>query len=337
MQESLVATHVASPQKLSRTLSRVLRFMQHPSRHGKDFPGTHSKAPSTNPKTWPIKHRIPKDAWDSHMHVIDDKYEFAANAVYKPSTHTLDDALIFESLVGIRNIVLVQPSIYGNDNSCLLAALETIGTRRARGVVAFDPETTSQSQLQEWHEKGVRGVRLNISSNGRKVELAELESLLRRYADAVRPLNWVVQVYIPMALIAPLESIVPSLNVRFCIDHLGHPSLKEFGSIDPYELPGFPSLVRLVKGGHVFVKLSAPYRLSQLDDQSNLEPVAKEIIRVGGKSRVVFATDWPHTRFEGLDIRPFMERVINWCSDDEVLVDRLFRGNAEDLWSVTRN
>lgn len=290
-----------------------------------------------NPEPLPLEHRMPADAWDSHMHVIDDRFPFAADASYTPNTHTLDDAVDFESSVGINNIVLVQPSIYGHDNSCLLDALQRLGPRRARGVISFDPDTTPRTQLQEWHELGVRGVRLNISSNGRAMRFEDLETILRKYANAVRPLNWAVQVYIPMALIEPLESILPSLNVRFCIDHLGHPSLKDFGSASPYDLPGFASLARLLKNGHVFVKLSAPYRLSQVDDQSDLEPVAKEIVRLGGKSRVVFATDWPHTRFEGLDIRPWIEKVMNWCDEDSVLIERLFRGNAEDLWSVTRN
>jgi predicted TIM-barrel fold metal-dependent hydrolase len=64
--------------------------------------------------------------------------------------------------------------------------------------------------------------------------------------------------------------------------------------------------------------------------------MARELLRIAGKTSVVFATDWPHTRFEGLDIRPFIERVIEWCGRDEKLIDRLFRGNAEQLWGVKR-
>lgn len=331
MQDSPVAAQVLSHGSFSSMAARVWSSL-------KPYTPFFARPLSTvRPGTPSIWDQMPKDAWDSHMHVIDDRFPLAADAVYTPSTHTLSDAVAFESSVGIRNIVLVQPSIYGHDNSCLLDALKRLGPRRARGVVSFDPDTTSQRQLQEWHQAGVRGVRLNLSSNGRAMQFEDLEKILRKYADAVRPLNWAVQVYIPMALIEPLESIVPSLNVRFCIDHLGHPPLKDFGSASPYDLPGFASLARLLRDGHVFVKLSAPYRLSLVDDQSDLEPVAKEVIRLGGRRRVVFATDWPHTRFEGLDIRPWIQKVMDWCDDDAVLIERLFRGNAEDLWSVTRN
>lgn len=280
--------------------------------------------------------RVPRGAWDSHMHVVDpDHYDLSPEAVYRPKPHSLDQAMEFEKSVGISNIVLVQPSIYGNDNSCLLDALRMLGPRRGRGVVSFDPKKTSQKQLRDWHRLGVRGVRLNIQSVGRTVDRQQLEVLLKQYADAVRPLGWVVQVYVPLYLVELLEPIVPKLNVRFCIDHLGHPLLTDSSPRNPYDHPGFSALVRLLDGDHTYVKLSAPYRISKREDLSDLEPIAREILRLKGTSRVVFATDWPHTRFEGLDIRPWMETVLDWCGNDAFLVDRLFRGNAEDLWDAT--
>ncbi|KAH7313452.1 amidohydrolase [Stachybotrys elegans] len=282
-----------------------------------------------------LTHRIPPGSWDSHMHVLDpDRYPLAPGAAYRPSRHTLRDALTFETSVGIRNIVLVQPSIYGHDNSCLLDALYALGPRRGRGVVSFDPATTPTSRLCEWHTLGVRGVRLNIQSHGVAVNTAHIEDMLEKYAAAVRPLGWVVQVYMPMSMMDMLEDIVPRLGVRLCIDHLGHPCLEDTSPQDPYQVPGFASLARLLQQGRTFVKLSAPYRMSRMQNHIDLEPMAREIIRLKGKSRVVFATDWPHTRFEGLDIRPWMDRVLDWCGDDKELVKRLFKENAEDLWDT---
>jgi predicted TIM-barrel fold metal-dependent hydrolase len=54
-----------------------------------------------------------------------------------------------------------------------------------------------------------------------------------------------------------------------------------------------------------FVELFAPYRISNMHDISDLEPVASEILKVAGKIRDVFATDWPHTRFEEVGIDPW--------------------------------
>ncbi|KAK2053070.1 amidohydrolase [Colletotrichum caudatum] len=286
-----------------------------------------------------LAERIPRGAWDSHMHVVDPAaYPLARDAVYRPKAHRLDQALSFEASVGIDNVVLVQPSIYGADNSCLLDALRALGPRRGRGVVAFEPGSVPEATRREWHRLGVRGVRVNLSSVGGSLGAAELGALLRRCAEDCRPLDWVIQLYMPMAMMELLEPVVPTLGgVRVCVDHLGHPSVGDMaapGGGDPYDVRGFASLARMLRAGGVYVKLSAPYRLSSRADHADLEPIAREVLRLRGGDRVVFATDWPHTRFEGLDIRPWMETVLGWCGGDDVLVDRLFRGNAEDLWNT---
>ncbi|KAH9991845.1 hypothetical protein F4779DRAFT_609480 [Xylariaceae sp. FL0662B] len=163
----------------------------------------------------PLSERIPGDAWDSHMHVVDPvAYPLSADALYKPHPHTLEDAMNFENSVGIKNIVFVQPSIYGHDNSCMLDAMQILGPKRAHGVVVFNPEDTPLSTLWDWHHLGVRGVRINLKSVGKTMEQAELETVLKLHADAVRPLNWIIQLYVPMHMISLLEYIVPLLGVR---------------------------------------------------------------------------------------------------------------------------
>jgi predicted TIM-barrel fold metal-dependent hydrolase len=282
---------------------------------------------------------IPSNSWDSHMHVVDPvNYALAKDARYVPKTHTVLDATNFESSVGLHNIVLVQPSIYGNDNTCMLDALRQLGPQRGRAVVAFDPNLISNSTIEEWHSIGVRGVRLNLHSVGRKLDSKQLKVLLHQYADMIRPLNWVLQLYVSMATVIELEEIVPGLGVRVCLDHFAVPALHDKSSPyqttrDPYLLPGFKPLVKLLSQGSTFVKISAPYRISDETDYADLEPVGKELLRVASK-RVVFATDWPHTRFEGLGIEPFIEKVLEWCGHDEELVERLFRTNAEGLWGM---
>ncbi|KAH7323053.1 putative TIM barrel metal-dependent hydrolase [Stachybotrys elegans] len=284
----------------------------------------------------PFRNILPVGSWDSHMHIIDPvRFPLSADALYTPSPYTLSQCRLFESSVSLDNIVIVQPSIYGNDNSCLLEALRELGPNRARGVVSFEPRSVSLSTLEEWHALGVRGVRVNFSSVGKTLDAEELGDLLESYAvDVCQMEGWVLQVYMPMAMMTLLEQIVPRLKgVRVCVDHMGHPSLPiPGGSSNPYDIAGFQSLVNLLRSGNAFVKFSAPYRLT--DDVSYLEPVGRELLRVAGNDKLVFATDWPHTRFEGLDIQPWMQTVIGWCEDEGVQVERLFKTNAEDLWSV---
>lgn len=230
------------------------------------------------------------------MHIVDaSQYPLSPTAVYKPSKHTIAQAVAFETSVGASNVVIVQPSIYGYDNSCLLDSLRTLGPAIARGVVAFDPDTTTIATLREWHDLGVRGVRVNLQSTSKTMSHSEMGIVLRKYAEAVRPMEWVIQVYIPLSMAKALEAIVPTLGVRVCIDHMGSPGLPSTTSrLDPYSLDGFACLVRLLQAGNTWVKMSAAYRFSKHTNYADdVEPIAKELLRVA-PSRILFATDWPH-------------------------------------------
>jgi predicted TIM-barrel fold metal-dependent hydrolase len=49
------------------------------------------------------------------------------------------------------------------------------------------------------------------------------------------------------------------------------------------------------------------------------------------KHKMVFASDWPHTRFEGLDVKPFVSRCLDWAEELDAK-DLVFRDNAKHLW-----
>ena len=287
-----------------------------------------------------VVRQVPKGAWDSHIHVIDPKnFPLDRNARYSPSSFSVEQALAFEASIGFQKVVLVQPSIYGNDNRCLLEALRVLGPRRARGVITFDPETVDVEQLRDWHRLGVRGVRLNLQSIGKAMSDIEFVEKLQQYADIVRPFGWVLQMYIPMSMMPLLECIAPMLNITLCLDHFASPDLRILGSKgprrpqSPYEIEGFTSLLRLLSTGRTFIKMSAAYRLAaDYQDSCVLNSLAIELLRAAGHSRLVWASDWPHTRFEGHDVFPFLQTCVRWCGNDEVLKQRLFKENAEDLW-----
>lgn len=270
------------------------------------------------------------------MHVTSPDYPLAADAAYTPSLHSLQHAMKFESSVGVPNIVLVQPSIYGNDNTCLLDALKAVGPRHGRGVVSIDPDTIELATLQEWHALGVRGVRLNLKSNNTRFTEQSLQDTLRHYAAAIKPLDWVLELFIGMEDIPLLERIVSNLGVRLCIAHFGAPKLpaveKRKYPVDPYSLIGLQSLVNLLRDGNTWVKFSAAYRFDHDPDMRGIEAVAQELLKVAG-DRIVFASDWPHTRFDGLDVRPFVEKCLQW-TDAEGLTEAVFTGNAKTLWDV---
>ncbi|KAL4912830.1 hypothetical protein BDW62DRAFT_193771 [Aspergillus aurantiobrunneus] len=304
-------------------------------RHSRAFLST---SPNRLDSYKPLKNRIPSSSWDSHMHVVEPRYPVITDAAYEPTLHTIDDAIAFESSLGIKNVVLVQPSIYGFDNSCLLDSLRRIGPSRGRGVVVIDPANIQTNTLRAWHFLGVRGVRVNFRSSGKVPTSDELEQMLPEQARLIRPLGWMIQVHLPMSTIPLLEQIIPQLGVKVCIDHFGAPDLHKGKrgqrcSFDPYTLPGFSSLIDLLKAGRTYVKISAPYRLSRDEGFQDLEIMIREFLREA-PNRVLYATDWPHTRFSGVDIEPFTERCVHICGS-QALVERVFRLNAEELMDYT--
>lgn len=293
----------------------------------------------TRSAPWAVAHsstsafvkRLPQDTWDSHMHVVEPKkYPLASSATYIPEAHTLEEALLFESSVGMRNIVLVQPSIYGSDNSLILDVLRKLGPDRARGVVQFEPSIDKKT-LDDWHTWGVRGVRLNVHSTGQEVDLDEFAARLKTHANIIRPYGWVLEAFISLSMLTHLEATIRDLGVPFCIAHFGMPKAGK-QITDIYDIPGYASLIRLIEGGDTWVKFSGDYRVGVSEQM--LAAAAKEILRVR-VDRAVFATDWPHTRFAGLDIQPFMQRCLEWCEEFNC-EDAVFSSNAKVLWGVER-
>lgn len=270
------------------------------------------------------------------MHVTDPQnFPLAKDAAYTPKAHTISDAQNFLGALGIQKMVIVQPSIYGNDNACTLDGLKQLGPKNGRAVIQFDPDQTSKSQLQEWHDLGVRGVRLNFRSVGTKPEGTSLASLMHKYADAVRPFGWVLELYIAMDDLEILEPIIPDLKgTKICIDHFGHPhaaSLATAQSIDI--LPGFTSLANLLQMDNVWVKVSASYRLDLDASHPLVQSLARWILKTR-PDRCVFATDWPHTRFEDVDVAVYLEKLFDWCEMENVPLRQVLVENAEELFDA---
>lgn len=285
-----------------------------------------------------LKQRLPPKSWDSHMHVVEpERFPVSPTAVYKPTAHTLPEALAFESDLGVENLVFVQPSVYGTDNSCLLDALRKLGPSRGRGIVVVDPGTVKPGTLNEWHTLGVRGLRINLQSVGKVMDKNELEETLLQHAELARPLDWIIEIYLPLRMVSMVESILPRLGVRICIDHFGSPELASWDvdgpAFNPYALQGFSSLISLLRAGKTYVKMSAPYRLSNDHQMRDLQAMAREFLSVA-PNRVIYATDWPHTRFSRVDISPFTECCLELCAARPGLAERLFRRNTEEMLGV---
>jgi predicted TIM-barrel fold metal-dependent hydrolase len=241
-------------------------------------------------------------------------------------------ALSNASHLGLPNMVFVQVSTYRNDNTWIIDALKEVGPSRGRGVVAFDPDKIESQTLQQWHDLGVRGVRLNLRSTGTKVSKAEIQTALRKYAEKLRPMkSWSIGLYADMGMLDHVQPLVSELGVKIVLEHFGSPASLP---LDPANEAGWDSLQNMMENPSVYAKISAPYIFSKDPAFKDLESLVKSLLRMRNGDGVVFASDWPHTQSKGYDAKPFMEKCLEWCNGDEDLQKKLFRDNAKVLWDV---
>lgn len=72
---------------------------------------------------------------------------------------TADDLVEALKFLNFEPAVIVTQTVYGNDNSVSLAAIEKLGRDRARGVALVD-EATSSETLDSMMMGGITGIRL---------------------------------------------------------------------------------------------------------------------------------------------------------------------------------
>ncbi|HEX3485445.1 MAG TPA: amidohydrolase family protein [Micropepsaceae bacterium] len=228
-------------------------------------------------------------ATDCHVHIIGPagKYPMVPNRPYTPPQATVAQLKAMHARLGITRTVLVQPSFYGTDNSCMLDALAELGNS-ARGV-AVVAQNASDQTLRDMDAKGVKGIRINLESAGNRDPKAAA-AMLAAYAKKVAPLNWHIQIYTVPAVIQQLVSAIADLPVPVVIDHYGMVPAAEGYS------KGLAALIDLVRARKAYVKLSAPYRISKAGpDYKNVKPIAQTLI-YNARDRMLWGSDWPHTQ-----------------------------------------
>jgi predicted TIM-barrel fold metal-dependent hydrolase len=238
--------------------------------------------------------KVPDGACDCHVHVFEPaRFAYTLPRTYTPGEASVASLLALEKSLGIDRVVLVQPSGYGTDNRCLLDALDRIGSERARGIAVIDPAVAQRAELEGWHARGVRGVRLNVEVRGGG-NIDSVAEALKRTANLIAPLGWAIQLYADVTMLGALAADLTALPCRVILDHFG--GIKTKNGIDQ---PGLAHLIGLLESGKVYVKLSAPYRASsQGPDFDDLAPFAQALIQAAPR-RLLWGTDWPHTGSSG--------------------------------------
>jgi predicted TIM-barrel fold metal-dependent hydrolase len=280
--------------------------------------------PCQGPDPLPRQPRLPAPplSTDAHFHILGpaSRYPYVAEREYTPP-----DALpaacrhLFRTL-GIERAVIVQPSVYGADNRCAMDAAAELGVP-ARVVVVV-PYDTPDRELERLHAGGARAVRFIVAHAG-GLPLADLE----RFSARAKERGWHIQLLLRASDLVALEPRLIRLPSDFVIDHMGFIKPAEGG----IEQPAFQALLRLLRGGRCWVKLSGAYRqTNELPPYPSLRPFARALV-AARPDRLLWGSDWPHAVFKGTmpNTTDLYDLLGDWVPDEKTRKRMLVDNPAE--------
>jgi len=232
--------------------------------------------------------QFPPLACDCHAHICgpQDVHKYIPERIYSPPDALLPEYRHLLATLGCRRAVLVQPSFYGTDNSAMLAAMKVAGPA-FRGV-AVVADTVTAHELEAMHAAGIRGARLNV------VDVREGKGQLpigriTRLAERIKPFGWHIEFLMHADEFPDLDVMLGKLPVDVVFGHLGYVKTEK-----GIAAPGFQALLRLLRGGRAWVKLTGAYRISSRPlPHADTNGFAHALLATA-PDRIVWGTDWPH-------------------------------------------
>jgi len=226
---------------------------------------------------------------DSHVHIVGslERYPQLPTRPSLAGLAPLEDLRSLAARRGIARFVIVQPSFYGADNTLLLESLDRL-SEQGRGVVVIDPAKVLPDTLTGYAARGVRGLRINLYGAPESQE-HHLDREFAATIDVARKLDWHLEVIAPIGALVRHFEILFRSRVPVVIDHYGL-----YGHASPASAEGV-RLLELLEQEHVWMKLSAPYRVSTDSLETRPNKAWLEAILAAALDRCVWGSDWPHT------------------------------------------
>lgn len=262
--------------------------------------------PDSNPT--PPAFTLPDGATDCHMHFFGTapEYPYVAERDYTPAQAGVAAVRALYKTLGISRLVVVQPSVYGDDNRCQLDFGAQLGLP-FRAVVVPPPDS-SDRDLDNLHQKGVRGIRYILAHPG-GLDLAGLE----RAADSAHERGWHLEFLLKPHQLQELAPRLGKLRSPISFDHLAFMKADE-----GVAQAAFQTLLKLLEAGNTWVKLSGAYRVSGIADRYDaVLPLARKIVETR-PDRVVWGSDWPHVGQMAAMPRttPLLDLLLHWVPDE---------------------
>lgn len=255
----------------------------------------------------PPSFALPANSCDSHFHVFEEGYAPVGEPQYTFPEATVQQYVRVTEFLGLDRMVLVQPTYYGDDNTLTLDVLRRLGPR-CRAVARIDEET-EDSVLDEYHELGVRAIRLDLFARA-SWPLHELAAYIRRMAARATPRGWHIQFYAPGWVIRDLLPFLSDLEDVFVIDHMGY-----MLESDGLTSADFERLLGVLAQGSCHIKLSGPYRIAKDKPLSSIAPLGQALVRAR-PDRLIWGSDWPHLPNGQRDTGELINLLAAWAPDE---------------------
>ena len=147
--------------------------------------------------------------------------------------------------------MLIGLTGYGTDNSCLLEGLKQLGMR-GRGAPIIDEKTTDK-EMAMMDRAGCVGIRFTI---GEGVDGARKS--LQWAGQRLKPYGWYIGAGGLLSRLDALQDDIAASPVPIAFDHFlgaeAHLGVNQ---------PGFQTLLKLLKTGQVYIKLSRIHGVSR--------------------------------------------------------------------------
>ncbi|HWC22313.1 MAG TPA: amidohydrolase family protein [Flexivirga sp.] len=259
---------------------------------------------------------------DCHIHFYDHRcsltdgnpFDDRGPADYEPTRQRL----------GVRRVVVVQPSYHGNDNRPTVNAISRIGPS-ARGVAVIDPLLDLHA-LRALKAAGIAGIRLYTRAQSPSAHALAEE--IQELAEIASRVGWHLDINLPPQALLAAASSLRDLPVQLVFDHLAkvpQPTGKRSKE--------FRLIKELLVAGKAWVKVSGPY-LSSQRGAPGFDDVGDTVreLAAAAPDRMVWGSDWPHpTIASPPDDEHSFNLVSSWLPNDKVRA-MVFSDNAARLY-----
>ena len=259
---------------------------------------------------------VPPGACDCHAHIWapPGRYPYRPNRRHTPAAAGIAEYRHMLAALGLERAVIVQTGIYPDNQ----VTLDAIGTSNGtwRGI-ALLKAGVSDREIERLHGAGFRGVRFN-PRNEKETGLNGIEEVAAR----IKQYGWHLQLHLDARDLTQIGARLERLPTDLVIDHFGH-----MPTAEGLTHPGFQRLLGMLRERRCWVKLSAPNRFREpRPPYPALIPYAHALIEAA-PDRVVWASDWPHSRFKGYmpNDGELLDLLALWAPDaglrQKILVD----------------